>query len=175
MQNLSLLFVVVVVLHGACSQRKTEIPVSSAPAPVEMGDSAKAALCKASYAALIAGDVDGFTASMSDNAVFSWNAGDSIVGKAAIIEYWKDRRANVINQLGIKDDVWLPLKVNSVPNQRSGEYVMMWATLASSYQFGGKTMARKLHQVYHFNNDGKIDYVGHYLDQHDMAEAVTGR
>jgi len=163
-------FLVVVALFACCSRPKSE---TAAPAPVEMGDSTKAALCKASYAALIAGDVDGFAASMSDDAVFYWNAGDSIAGKAAIVEYWKDRRANVIDHLGIKNDIWLPLKVNKLTNAFAGEYVLMWADLTSTYQFGGKTMTQQFHQVYRFNKEGKIDNITHYVDRYDIAEALV--
>jgi ketosteroid isomerase-like protein len=162
--------VVVVVFLTACNQPKQE--TASATAPVEMGDSTKANLCKASYTALIAGNVDGFAKDMSDDAVFVWNSGDSLAGKAAILEYWKDRRANVIDTLEIRDDVWLPLKVNKFTNQRSGEYVMMWANLTSIYQFGGRPAVERFHQVYRFNREGKIDHIEHYLDRHEVAKAL---
>ena len=169
MQKLVLLSVVVVLLTS-CNQPKPE--TVSAPAAVEVGDSTKADLAKASYTALIAGDVDGFAASMSDDAVFYWNAGDSIAGKAAIVEYWTDRRANVIDTLEIKEDVWLPLKVNKLENAANGEYVLMWATLTSVYQFGGEPMIQRFHQVYDFNSEGKIKRITHYIDRHDVAKAL---
>jgi ketosteroid isomerase-like protein len=169
MQKIALPIVVVVFL-SACNQPKQE--TVSVLAPVETGDSAKANLCKASYAALIAGNVDQFAKDMSNDAIFVWNSGDSLVGKAAILEYWKDRRANVIDKLEIRDDVWLPLKVNKLTNLPSGEYVMMWANLTSIYQFGGRPAVQRFHQVYRFNREGKIDYVEHYLDRHEVAEAL---
>jgi ketosteroid isomerase-like protein len=169
MQKLVLLIAVVALL-STCSQPKSE--TSSVSAPVEMGDSTKTSLCKASYTALIAGDVDAFAASMSDDVVFRWNAGDSIAGKAAVIEYWKDRRENVIDQLAIKNDIWLPLKVNTLSNLTPGEYVLMWADLTSTYQFGGTTMNQRIHRVHRFNKEGKIDYITHYIDRYDVANAL---
>ncbi|MBK8280123.1 MAG: nuclear transport factor 2 family protein [Saprospiraceae bacterium] len=45
-----------------------------------------------SIAALSAGDADGFVAGYADNAVYMFNNGDSLAGKAAIAEYWKRRK-----------------------------------------------------------------------------------
>ena len=169
MQKLVVLLVVVAVLNS-CNQPKTE--TAAAPAPVELGDSTKADLAKASYMALIAGDVDGFAASMSDDAVFCWNSSDSLVGKTAILEYWKDRRENVIDTLEIRNDVWMPLRINKFPNANSGEYVMMWAWLTSTYQFGGKPMVQRFYQVYRFNSEGKINHITHYIDRYAISESL---
>jgi hypothetical protein len=50
--------------------------------------------------------------SYADNAVYAWNNGDSLTGKAAIGEYWKKRRTEVIETITFTNDIWLPVKVN---------------------------------------------------------------
>src|ERR1700741_3880426 len=66
-------------------------PDTKTPPQSEFADPKYTDVGKKSVAALQAGDVDGFTANLADNAVFLWSSGDSLVGKQAITDYWKNR------------------------------------------------------------------------------------
>src|SRR5688572_4025971 len=61
---------------------------------------------------LESGNIDGYVANFADNAVFHWNNYDSLNGKAAITDYWKKRRADVIDSMSFSKQIWLPVKVN---------------------------------------------------------------
>ncbi len=89
------------ILFAACNDTKPpEAKMDDKPAvtaepkmaPAEFADAKYAEMAGKSIAALSAGDVDGFVAGYADNAVYMFNNGDSLAGKAAITEYWKKRR-----------------------------------------------------------------------------------
>src|SRR5688572_19824480 len=105
-------------LLWACSQPKPE-PETPAeevkPAPVEIGDVKFIDASKESLNSLASGNVDGFMNALADDAKFFWNYGDSVVGKTAITDYWKERRGNVIDTLIISQDVWLVINANESP------------------------------------------------------------
>lgn len=158
----------------ACSTPKKEEAATTAPAkpaPTEIGDSTYVNTCKAGLVALVGGDVDGFTSNIADNAVFYWNAGDSLAGKAAIVAYWKDRRGNVIDKMEIKNQVWLSLKVNESKEVQTGNWVFAWFKISASYK-GGKSMSQWIHNVYHFGPSGQVDQVTQFLDRAPIAAAM---
>jgi hypothetical protein len=171
MKNLILILAVGALLW-ACSQPKPE-PEAEAPAaevkpaPVEIGDVKFIDVSKEALKGLAAGNVDGFLAGLSDDAKFFWNYGDSLVGKAAITNYWKDRRTNVIDTLIISGDVWLVINANEAPRPdlATGTWVFGWYTATAKYKATGKSMTQGIHQVSHFNESGKVDVMYQYLDR----------
>jgi len=70
------------------------------------------------------GDMDGWMINFADTAIYNWSAGDSLVGKKAIMDYWKNRRTNVIDSIKFTNDIWLPLKVNTP--QRGPDVPGVW-------------------------------------------------
>lgn len=172
MRNL-LLFIVAGCTFAAC-QQKQEPAAEAKPGPIEFADSTYINPCKAGLMALASGDVDAFGANMADNAVFQWNAGDSIAGKPAIIEYWKDRRGNVIDKLEVSNDIWLAVKVNQSKQVSTGVYVFGWARVTASYK-GGKSMTQWIHNIYHFDANGKIDRTTQFLDRAPIAAAMPAK
>lgn len=161
----------------ACNQPKQETPTTTPakPAPTEL-DTTNIKSCKQALMALSSGDVDAFTSNLADNAVYAWNAGDSVAGKAAIVAYWKDRRGNVIDKLDILQDIWLGIKVNDTfqPGVQRGAYVFGWAKITASYK-GGKSMTQWIHNVYHFDASGKVDRVSQFLDRAPIAAAMPAK
>ena len=157
-------------LLWACSQPKPE-PEAPAeevkPAPVEIGDPKFIDASKESLSNLAGGNVDGFINSLADDAKFFWNYGDSLVGKTAIADYWKERRSNVIDTLMYSGDVWLVIKANESPRPdlATGTWVFGWYNATAKYKSTGKSMTQGIHQVSHFNESGKVDVMYQYLDR----------
>ena len=79
---------------------------TKATAPSEIGDYKYSEIGKKGIAALSSGDIDGWMTTYADNAVYVWNAGDSLVGKPAIAAYWKKRRTEVIDSISFANDIW---------------------------------------------------------------------
>jgi hypothetical protein len=63
------------------------------PKDYEIGSDKYADMGKNGQNDLASGNIDGWMNGFADNAIYRWNNGDSIVGKAAISAYWKKRRS----------------------------------------------------------------------------------
>lgn len=160
---------------AACDQPKPETASAPAKPPrIEFGDTTKSQLCKEGIMALAAGDVDSFTRSLADNVVYAWNSGDSIAGKAAIADYWKDRHANVIEKMDVSKVAILSLKVNESKVAPPGDYVFMWASVTASYK-GGKSMTQLVHNIYSFDSYGKISRITQFIDRVPIMAAMPAK
>src|SRR6187402_1314539 len=99
----------------------------SKTAPAEFADSKYADIGRKGLVALSSGDIDGWMAAYADNAVYVWNSGDSVAGKAAIKEYWKKRRTEVIDSITFTNQIFLPLKVNQPQSvEQPGVWLLSW-------------------------------------------------
>ena len=168
MKNLTLVLIGCALLWACQPKPEPEAPAEEVkPAPLEIGDSKFIDVSKESLKNLASGNVDGFTNAFADDAKFVWNYGDSVVGKAAIVEYWKERRNNVIDTLIISQDVWLVINANESPgaNVPTGTWVFGWYTATAKYKATGKSMTQSIHQASHFNQSGKVDVMYQYLDR----------
>lgn len=174
-----LLFVLCTSLLVSC--KKAEPAAPAAPAeptadaitqPAEFADAKYTDIGKGYLAALTKGDTDGMMAIYADNAKYTWNAGDSLVGKKAIADFWVDRRKNVIETISFKNDIWLPLKVNK-PQQMEqiGVWLLSWYEVTAKYK-GGKSMTQWMHMLYHFDDNDKVDYVSQYVDMAPIIAAL---
>lgn len=118
------------------------------------------------------GDMDSWMNLYADNAVYVWNSGDSLVGKPAIASYWKQRRANVIETIFFKSDIWLPIKVNQPQSTESkGIWLLAWYKTTAKYR-NGKEMTQWIHTDYHFDDNDKIDRVIQYIDKAAINAAL---
>ncbi|ULQ57246.1 nuclear transport factor 2 family protein [Flavihumibacter rivuli] len=127
------------------------------PKYIEMG--------KQALAALSAGDVDGWLKNYADNAVYVWNSGDSISGKAAITAYWKKRRMEVIDSLTFSNHVFLPINVKQPQSvEQPGIWLLGWYQVNAKYK-SGKSMTQWMHVDMHFNANDKVDRVIQYIDR----------
>jgi ketosteroid isomerase-like protein len=149
-----------------------ETPVTSSK-DYEFGHDKYVEIGKKATASLESGDIDGWAASYADNAVYHWNNFDSLVGKAAITDYWKKRRADVIDSMSFTKQIWLPVKVNTplTAGHMTGNYVLYWFVSYAKYKTG-KSMKQRIHMVFHFNGSDKIDRVSQYLDRVPINEAM---
>lgn len=144
------------------------------PQAVEFADSKYMDMGKQTMQQLADGRIDEWAHNFSDNAVYIWSAGDSLVGKEAIVNYWKERRANVIESLSFSNDIWLPVKVNQPQRgpDMPGVWLMNWQMVDVNYK-NGKSLTFWAHHAFHYNEAGKIDRSVHYIDRAPI-NAVLG-
>lgn len=142
----------------------TEILDLSAADPVAKG-----------YAAFSKGDMDGMTADYADNVRYTWSSGDSLIGKQAVKDYYTGRW-KLIDSISFSNEIKLPLQVNESQQPKAappGKWVLYWTMTNVKYK-NGKKLTFWQHSVNHFNDAGKIDFVGIYLDRHPIMEATKG-
>jgi ketosteroid isomerase-like protein len=156
----------------ACTPAKeptAEVPPEALSfGPMRYGD-----ICRQGLLSMERGDVDAYVNNFAEDIIYRFNNGDSIVGRKAVIEYWKDRRNNVIDHIEFTNDIWVPLRVNdSNQDVKPGIWVLGWYRASSTYKTG-KSMSQFIHTLYHFNADDKIDEVIQYLDRLPIMQATT--
>ena len=157
------------------SSDSTKVSANSADAKdYEFGDTKFVDIAKQGMANLSSGDIDTWMTHYADNAVYRWNNGDSLSGKAAIAEYWTKRRKEMIESLSYSNEVWLSLKVNKpqYPSQLTGNYALSWNMVDAKYKTG-KSMSQRMHTVFHFDANNKIDRVSQYLDRAPINAAIA--
>ena len=147
---------------------------AATPGDFELGDTKLVDIAKKHLAYLESGDIDSWMDQFADNAVYRWNNFDSLAGKAAITDYWKKRRTDVIDSMAFSMDIWLPIKVNKsqAPGQLTGNYVLAWYVTSAKYKTG-KSMKQRIHTAFHFNENNKIDRVSQYLDRAPINAAMA--
>jgi len=153
-------FIVLLICYAAmaCTQTKDEPPIGIAdPKYSEISRGVLISLCK--------GDLDGFINRYTEDAIYRWNFGDSLVGRPAILEYWKKRRNEVIDTITFKNEAWLAIKANNPPSHITpGVYVLHWADFTVTYANGG-TMNVNIHTVFGFDKDDNVVSTLQYLDR----------
>ncbi|HLF33639.1 MAG TPA: nuclear transport factor 2 family protein [Cyclobacteriaceae bacterium] len=155
----------------ACNHSNHESQNTEKP-PVEIADPKYIEISKSALTALCQGNVDGFIQSYSDDADFRWNYGDSLIGRQAIHEYWKERRSSVIDTISFTNEIWLAINANEPPkNVRPGVYVFSWADYAVTYK-NGKTINMNIHMVFGFDNADKVNFTYQYLDRLLISNAL---
>jgi len=142
------------------------------PQPVEFADPKYADIGRKGNTDLSSGDIDGWMSSFADNAVYVWNNGDSLAGKAAITAYWKKRRGKVIDSISFSNAIWLPIKVNQPQSmEQPGIWLLGWYKTSAKYKTG-KRMMQFIHTDLHFDANDKIDRVIQYLDRAPINAAT---
>ncbi len=161
-------------LMAGCSQPgSTDKPAAEAPAaPVTAGnrladfaDERYAQIGRKGVDALSAGDIEGWMSGFADNAVYVWNAGDSIAGKPGITAYWKKRRTETIDSISFSKHIFLPVKVNQPQStEQPGVWLLCWYQVDALYK-NGERMRQWIHTDLHFDSTDKIDRAIQYLDR----------
>ncbi|WP_133242663.1 nuclear transport factor 2-like protein [Flavobacterium psychrotolerans] len=141
--------------------------------PAEFADSKYEVIGKKSLMDLEKGDINSWVSAFSDDAVYKWNNGDSLVGKVAIVKFWKDRRANVIETITFKNAIWLPINVKEPQSvEKPGIWLLGWYEVIVKYK-KGKTMKQWIHTDYHFDANDKVDRVIQYIDRAVVNDALS--
>jgi len=129
---------------------------------------------KQSMEAFAKADIDGMTANFDDNIRYTWSAGDSLIGKKAVADYYKGRW-DLIDSLSITEPIILPIQVNESQSKYAptGKWVLYWAMVNVKYK-NSKKISFWMHNVNHFNDAGKVDFIGQYIDRAPIAAATAG-
>jgi hypothetical protein len=144
----------------------------STPQPAEFAAASYADITRKGIANLSSGDIDTWMSSFADNAVWQFNNGDSLTGKAAISNYWKKRRTEVIDSISFSNEIYLPIKVNKPQSiEQPGVWVLSWYATNAKYKTG-KRMIQWIHSDMHFDASDKIDRVIMYLDRVPINAAM---
>ncbi len=167
-------------LLAACNNPKPDDAAETTSAttetkaqPAEFADPKYSEIGKAGLASMTSGDIDGWASNWADNIVWQWNNGDSIVGKTAVVNYWKDRRTNSIDSISFTNQIWLPVKVNQTQaTEAPGVWLLSWYSTNAKYKTG-KRMIQSIHTVQHFDANDKIDRVIQYLDRVPISAAMA--
>jgi hypothetical protein len=179
-----LLGVIVSAILFACNNEKkddagttastTAITATDKKTGDELLDMSEADGIKSAMIAFSKGDVDGMTANYDDNIRYTWSGGDSLVGKKAVQDYYKGRW-KLIDSLNFSEHIVLPVKVSVQQSQfaPTGKWVLHWALTHVKYK-NGKKINFWLHSVNHYNDAGKVDFIGQYIDRHPILEATKG-
>lgn len=178
----SLVFAICSLWMFSCTDSKTaeikEDAASTAPVVVEpkdyeFADSKFVDMAKKGFDNLQSGNIDAWLNDFADNAIYRWNNFDSLVGKAAIADYWKKRRSEVIDSLTFSSQIWLPIKLNiaQTEGQLTGNYALSWNVVHAKYKNGG-SMSQRVHSVIHFDANDKIDRISQYLDHAPILAAT---
>ncbi len=175
-----MLLAISVSLFVACTteikhEKKNEpSAVEVKPQPAEFADMKYAEIGKKMIASLSAGDMAGYLSAYSDNAVYQFNNGDSLAGKAAISEYWTKRRTEFLDSLLFSNEIWLPVKVNQPQSvEAPGVWLLAWYQVNAKYKTTGKRMVQWMHLDFHFDASDKIDRVVHYVDRVPINAAMA--
>jgi hypothetical protein len=159
---------------GSTASSTTATTASDKKTGDELLDMSEADGIKNAMIAFSKGDVDGMTANYDDNIMYRWSGGDSLVGKKAVQDYYKGRW-KLIDSLSYSEHITLPVKINvqQSPFAPTGKWVLHWAFAHVKYK-NGKKLDFWLHSVNHYNDAGKVDLIGQYLDRHPIMEATKG-
>lgn len=125
-------------------------------------------------AAFSRGDVDEWLGIFAENAVFLWNNGDSLNGKEAIAAYWRDRWAK-LDSIRFSNDIWLPVQVNQPQSiEQPGLWLYGWYQFDATYK-GNKRVTQWAHDDIHFDANGKVDRLIHYVDMAPIRKVIAGK
>jgi hypothetical protein len=169
----------------ACNNNKTADATASTPADTtsaakvmepkaaEFADAKYVDMGKKDLEQFANGDIDGWLSSFGDHARFNWSSGDSLVGKAAITSYWKERRTKVIDSISYTNDIWLPIKVNKPQKgpDVAGVWLLGWYQAHVKYK-NGKRLVFWVHADNHYDSTDKIDLKVEYIDRAPINKAL---
>jgi hypothetical protein len=131
--------------------------------PVDFADMKYADISRTALEKFSRGDLDGWLTDFAENAVYIRPNGDSVVGKAAITNFWKERW-KVIDSISFSNQIYLPVDVHQTQaNEAAGIWSLTWYVINAKYKNGVKANI-PAHQVSHFDANGKIDRFVHYFD-----------
>lgn len=143
------------------------------PPQAEFADAKYVDMGKNMMAQFESGNIDNWAAGYADNAVYQWSSGDSLAGKKAITDYWKNRRNTVIDSINFSNDIWLPIKVNTPQKgpDLPGVWLLSWYQVNVKYKTG-KQLMFWVHSDHHFNANDKIDRTIQYIDRTPINKAL---
>ncbi len=153
--------------------KNTAATTDEKPKPVEFADAKYMDMGKKMMGDFASGNYDAYGENFADNAVYLYSSGDSIAGKKAIVAYWKDRKAKVIQSVEMSNDIWLPITVNQPQRgpDMKGTWLMGWHQVNATYK-NGKSLQFWVHQDMHYDDNNKVDRLIMYIDRGPINAAL---
>ncbi len=144
----------------------------TAKPPTELLDISLSEPARKSLDAFSQMDLDGFTDEFADDIRYSWSSGDSLKGKQAVKDYYAGR-FKLIESISFTDHIFLPIQINQSPTRdvSTGRWLLQWVFAHIQYK-NGKRVDLWIHNVNHYNEAGKIDFLGQYMDRYPIMEAT---
>jgi len=139
-------------------------------APVELADSSFDAIGDKALNDFSKGDFDSFMSIYTEDSHLDLAGGDSAMGKANILAYWKKIMVGV-DSIRFNTPIYLPIKVNESRQVQTGNYLLMWYNFTLHLK-NGKKLVGHTHDVVHLTADKKIDYQLHFADNAPIAAAM---
>ena len=141
--------------------------------PVEIGDSKYTEIGKSELKNLSSGDIDAFAEGLSDNALYAWSSGDTLIGKGSIVKYWKEQQNKLIDKMSFVKPVWIPIRVNESQQGQDipGNWLMCWSLFKVKYK-NGKSVDVWANALFHFDSTDKIDIISQYYDKTPLNKAL---
>lgn len=156
----------------AAAAATTDAAKPAEPPATEIGDPSLLESSKAAFEAMHNKDIDAFAKNYADDVVYRWNNFDSLKGKDAVVKYWKDRFATVLDSISFSNQIWLPVKVNKPQGLVApGNWIMTWYVTTAKYK-NGKSMSQWIHNTMHLNSEGKVDQILQFRDQAPIMAAT---
>jgi hypothetical protein len=151
---------------------ETTVAGTEKKAALEVLDLSAADGIKQSFEAFTRGDVDAMAAYFADTILYQWSSLDSLRGKQAVVDYYKGRW-KVIDSATVSETIVLPIQANESQSKYAptGKWVLYWGLWHVKYKNGNK-INFWMHNVNHFNDAGKVDYIGQYLDRAQILKAA---
>jgi hypothetical protein len=143
------------------------------PAAYEFGDQKYVDMAKQNLASFEQGNIDAWLTAYADNAKYYWSGGDSLVGKQAITDYWKNRRTNVIKTIKFSNDIWMPVKINTPQKgpDMPGNWVFSWYQVNVTYN-NNKSLQFWTHTLQHYDAADKVDQAVQFIDFAPINKAL---
>lgn len=128
---------------------------------------------KKSLAAFERGDAVAMTDMYTDDAVYSFSGGDTLVGRQSIQKYYESR-TKLIESIKFSHHIFLPVNAKESPNggeTPGGKWVLSWQQVNVKYK-NGKALQFWVHNAHHFNDAGKVDGAAQYIDKLPISLAT---
>lgn len=156
--------------EAEASEASTAAAPATAPRATEFADPKYIDMARKDVDALVSKDIDGYMNSFADNAVYQYNNGDTIVGKKAITEMWKQLYASSLDSLALVNPIYLPVIVNEPQGGiAKGTYLLMWYRMTAKFKTG-KTSNQLIHVVAHYDANDKIDRLTEFVDRNGFPK-----
>ena len=175
MKNVYVICTCIGVMACSTPEEKASSAVGETKLPqAEFADPEYVEVGKGHMAALSAKNVDEFMTTFSDDAKYYWSAGDSLIGKSAITDYWKDRFGRYVDSVAFVNDIWTTLKINEPQGglDAPGVWLLGWYQVKVKYNNGQK-LSYWVHTDFHFDRLNKIDLAILYMDRYPINKALV--
>jgi hypothetical protein len=156
--------------QSSSDNSQTEGAKTAVTAPVEFTDSTFIIIGDKALSDFKKGNFDSFISIYTDDTHLDLADGDSVMGKANVLNFWKSRMTGV-DSIHFNTPIYLPIKVNESKQVQTGNYLLMWYNF-TLYLKNGKKLTGHTHDVVHFTTDKKIDYQMHFTDNAPIIAAM---